>query len=238
MDPGLLQNLGLTKNESKIYYALVSLKSASVNELSRKTDVPRVNIYDILESLKSKGLVASVTKSNKMYFEPANPERLKELLEKKQEEMKKVAIEVDVLKKIFLDKNIRSDVGLFKGKLGIKSVLKEALNEKEILNFGSSGMFPKTYPEYFDIWESQRAKNKIHMRIVASKNLKGKIPEKKLQTIRFLDHEFSSLTSTFIFGEKVATFIWTDEPFAILIENAQLAESQRNYFEFLWKNSK
>ena len=238
MKTELLQNLDLTKNEAKVYTALVKLKFASVNEIYRESDVPRVNIYDVLESLKAKGLVASVTKANKMYFEPADPQRLKELFEKKKKEMVDVEKRIEELSEIFSRPFPKREIGLFKGKLGLKTVMKDALTAKtEILDYGS-GLFPSTYPTYSKIWESHRIQNKIKMRIVTSKTFKGKLPKKKLQIIKYLDMEFKNLTSTFIYDNKVAFLMWTEDPIAILIENKELADSYRNYFEVLWIKAK
>lgn len=238
MNTEILQNLGLSKNESKVYFALIKLKSASVNELSRESNVPRVNSYDILQSLKSKGLVGTITRSNKLYFEPAEPKTLLKLLEKKKEGLKETSLAIEDLKEMFQQESFIQDIKVFKGKTGIKTILEEALNSKtEILNFGSSGMFPKFYPEYFDVWEAQRVKQRINMRIVASKSLKGKLPKKKLQIIRFLDIEFKNLTSTFVFDDNVAIFVWTENPLAILIKEKEFASSNKSYFEYLWENS-
>lgn len=238
MNSELLEKLGLSKNESKVYIALVKLGSAFVTEIAKKTNVHRVNIYDVLESLQEKGLVASVIKINKKIFSPANPEELKKLLIKKEEELKQTEQELSELSNIF-KKTVKREVQLFKGKLGLKTVLKDVLTSKtEILNYGSSGMFPSYYPEYFNIWESHRAKNKIKMKIITSKSVKGKVPKKKLQTIKFLDTKFQSLTSTFIYENKIAIFMWTEDPIAILIENRELGDSYRNYFNVLWKIAK
>lgn len=235
----ILQNLGLSKNESKVYFALVKLKTASVNEISREANVPRVNAYDIIQSLKAKGLVGTITKSNKMFFEPADPVVLSELLEKKKKDISETEKSIYTLKNLFESEQTSQDINVFKGKLGIKTVLKDALESKtEILNFGSSGMFPTFYSEYFDIWESQRANRKIKMRIVASNSIRGKVHVKKLQSIRFLNLEFKNQTSTFIYEDKVAIFIWTENPIAILIKETAFAESNRNYFESLWKTAK
>lgn len=234
----ILQNLGLTKNESKVYFALVKLKTASVNEISREANVPRVNSYDILQSLKAKGLVGTITKANKMFFEPADPKVLSELLEKKKKELVETENSINTLKTIFEAEQTSQEVKVFKGKFGIKTILKDVLISKtEILNFGSSGMFPSFYSEYFDIWESQRVKQKIKMRMVTSKSMQRKIPFKNLQTIRFLDMEFKNQTSTFIYEDKVAIFIWTENPLAILIKDKEFSTSNQNYFEYLWAHS-
>jgi sugar-specific transcriptional regulator TrmB len=198
-----------------------------------------VNSYDILQSLKARGLVGTIIKANKMFFEPANPEVLSELFDKKKKEPLETENSISSLKAIFEAEQTPQDVRVFKGKLGIKTILKEVLTSTtEISNFGSSGMFPSFYSEYFDIWESQRARQKIKMRIVTSKSVKDSIQIKKLQTIHFLDIEFKNQTSTFVYEDKVAIFIWTENPIAILIKDKAFADSNKNYFELLWKLAK
>ena len=236
MKPELLENTGLSKNESKTYLALIRLGSASVSDIAKKTNVHRVNIYDVLESLQKKGLVASVIKANKKIFTPSNPEELKKIIKEKERELKETEKGLSELSNIYKEGTIKKNVQVFKGKLGIKTVLKEILDSKtEIINFGSSMKFPNFYPEYFDVWESKRIKKGIKMRIVTSKSIKGKVPAKRLQKIKFLKMEFENKTSTFVYDEKVASFIWVEEPIAILIQNTELAESHRNYFNFLWR---
>ncbi len=233
-----LQNLGLTKNETCVYVALVKLKHACVSEIYRESGVPRVNIYDVLESLKSKGLVSSVTRSNKKHFEPANPTDLKEIYEKKKKEMLEVEKNISQLSAIFTQDPAKKEIGLFKGKLGIRSVMNDALNAKtDILDFGSA-TFPMRYPKDHYIWESKRAREKIKMRIITPKSTRGIFKVKKYQYVRYIDSEFENLTSTFIYDDKVAMLLWAEDPFAILIENKELAASYRNYFEVMWQKSK
>ena len=73
MNPENLELIGLGKNESKTYIALVKLGSASASQISKQAEVHRVNIYDTLEKLQKKGLIASTIKSNKKYFEATHP---------------------------------------------------------------------------------------------------------------------------------------------------------------------
>ena len=234
MNSNLLVGLGLSQNEAKAYLALVELKIGSVSEIAQKANIPRVNTYDVLDSLKAKGLVGMVRKSNKQYFEPANPSVLEELRRKRDQDLLQTKTLIETLSKNFLSGNQDQDVLVFQGKLGLKTVLKQALESTtEILNFGSSGKFPEFYKEYHSIWENQRIKNKIKMRIVAPKGAKA--PKKKLQEIQFLKEQFQSLTSTFIFEDKVAVFFWKENPIAILIKDKDYAETNKNYFEQLWK---
>ena len=53
-----LTEIGLTENESKVYYVVFMLKSASVRDIYELSGVPRCKIYAELESLETKGMVS------------------------------------------------------------------------------------------------------------------------------------------------------------------------------------
>lgn len=54
-----MMNLGMTENESKVYFVVFQLKSATIREIYELSGVPRTKIYGELESLKKKGFVAA-----------------------------------------------------------------------------------------------------------------------------------------------------------------------------------
>ena len=60
----------------------------------------------------------------------------------------------------------------------------------------------------------------------------------KYAELKLMPIELESPTATVIYESKVVLQSWTDEPFAILIENEQLAENQKKYFEEMWKIAK
>ena len=236
MDSVKLESLGLSKNESKVYLALIKLGSASVAQISKIADVHRVNIYDTIERLKEKGLISSTIKVNKKYYEPASPENIKVLLDEKQEEINQIKQDLPNLIKIFNDSKNKQEIHSFKGIQGIKTALKDVLDTKpkEILNFGSTGGLLVKSQVNFDIWESQRENKKIPMKIITSNLAKQVAPKKKYQEIKFLEKEFANFTSTIVYADKVGIFMWTEEPIAVLIESKELAGSYKNYFYSLW----
>ena len=239
MEPESLQNLGSSKNESQVYLALLKLGSASVNEIARHADVHRVNIYDTLERLHQKGLISSIMKSNKKYFEVANPkEKLNELIDKKEKEISFVKKSLPEMISVYQDSANKQNAHIFKGSLGIKSVLKDILSSKpkEILDIGASKSgLPYLLPDYFKIWDSQRIKSKIKIKIITSSKLPKKLKNRRLQEIKFVNQEFEASSSTLIYNDKVAIFMWIESPIAILIESKELANSYKNYFNLLWE---
>lgn len=78
MDYALINSLktfNLTEYEAKAYVALASLGTSSVTEVSQICDVPRSNLYSVLESLNEKGFV-DVQRGRPVLFKAVRPEKV------------------------------------------------------------------------------------------------------------------------------------------------------------------
>jgi len=82
-----LERAGLSPNEAKCYLTLLKIGSASANEVSRKSGIHRVSVYDALRGLAEKGLVSQITKTNKFLFEAGNPEKILDIINVKEEQL-------------------------------------------------------------------------------------------------------------------------------------------------------
>ncbi len=236
MKPELLEKAGLSPNEAKCYLALLQIGSASANELSRKSGVHRVSVYDALRGLHEKGLISQITKANKLLFEAGNPEKILDIIREKEEKLTEAKAVVPELLLAFNMAKEKQELHSFKGLAGIKTVLWEMLKSKtEILDFGAEYKIKEFLPYDYLKWDKERVKNRLNMRIVA--NIKIKPVKIQLTQIRYLPSEFQSSVSTYIFDGKVALIMWVEAPLAVLIEHHAVYESYKNYFEYLWKNA-
>jgi len=232
-----LLRVGLSPNESKCYIALLNLGSASANEISRESGIHRVAVYDALRGLREKGLVSQILKANKMLFEAANPEKIEEIIKEKEQELESVRMQIPALLKHFHSSKERQEVHNFKGLAGLKTILQDMLRSKtEILDFGAEFKVKEFLGSYYISWDRERLKNKIKMRIVA--NAKIKPVKMKLAEIKYVPERLASSASTYIYENKVAMMMWVENPVGIIIEHSTVAESYRNYFEYLWGVSK
>ena len=84
----ILEKVGLTKGEIKVYLALIELGESSSGAIIIKAKVSRSKVYEVLEKLKEKGLVSEVIKENIKYFQAGNPKVILEYIKKKKEELK------------------------------------------------------------------------------------------------------------------------------------------------------
>src|SRR3989338_10263479 len=91
----ILEQVGLTGNETKVYLALLDLGSALAGEITKKCGVNRTNVYDALDRLMEKGLASFVIQANRKYFEATPAERIIDHLEEQEKEInnKKEAVQ-------------------------------------------------------------------------------------------------------------------------------------------------
>lgn len=233
-----LQEFGLSNTESKVYLALLELGKSQAGEITKKSTVNRTNVYDALERLIEKGLVSYVTENNKKTFEAVNPERLQEIVEEKQAKISKV---IQELKTRYSAGKTEEDASIFKGKKGIKSIFEDILKEKrELFCYGAESRFKNLFPFYQKHWNEERAKLGIKVKMIYNEKVKEEKKKEhlKLLEMKFLPKAYDFPSTVMIYGEKVVTIVWLEEPFGFMIKSEEAVKSNMNFFELLWKIAK
>lgn len=237
MNNDILQNLGLTEAESKVYLALLELGPSLAGQISIKTGIHRRNIYDITERLIKKGLVGYILKNNRRTFEAANPERFSEILKEKQEGLQE---SLGDLMFLYQRTKEKQETNFYTGVEGLKTVFQDQLEvngseKKEILILGASSSAFEVLPFYFKWYDKDRIKKKIRARIIASEKLSKKIP---LAEIKYLPQKYANPLAINIYKDKVAIILWKKSPIAIVIKEKEIADSYKKYFELIWKTAR
>ena len=88
MNLEVLRELGLTEGEIKVYLALIGLGEVTSGPIVKEARVSLSKVYQILDRLSKKGLVAHILKNNTKYFKAADPNRLLVYLNEKQDSLK------------------------------------------------------------------------------------------------------------------------------------------------------
>lgn len=236
MDAKEIQKIGLNLNEAKIYLALLRLGSAQAGEISKESQINRTTIYDSLERLIEKGLVSFVISANKKIFKPVSPKKLLDQVLEKEIAIKEILPE---LEQIFHESKEKEETDIYKGKKGIKSILDDILHYKKYVAFGSSGKFLEIMQHDFILFQKRKKELKIDSRIILSESSR-KTEQVKVAyaNFKYIPDEFSAPITTFVYGNKTAIIVWSENPTATLILSKEVSESYKNYFELLWKVSK
>jgi sugar-specific transcriptional regulator TrmB len=233
MNMQFIEDLGLTKNEAKVYLSLLDVGSTKAGLLTRKTGIHRRNVYDAIEMLAKKGLVSYIKENNVRIYSAVEPARLLESLKEKEENIKSILPELEQ-KFNFVQQKRGTD--FYRGKQALKAIFDDQLKEgKEILVLGACPFAKDIVKYYFQRYDNERKRRKIKVKAIFSGKVDYDIP---LSEVKFLPAQFNSPSATNIYGDKVAIILWTEEPFAILIHQKEIADSYRAYFELLWKQAK
>jgi len=237
-----IEKLGLTKIEAKVYITLLRLGSTTTGPLVKKTELHRATVYDVLKRLAEKGLVTHIIKEKTKYFQASNPKQFLDLIEEQKKELEEKGEKIkDIIKKLELiqeQAKIKESASIFQGKRGIKTIFEDLLNYKEYCAFASEGKFKEILGAYFEQFQMKKKMRKIKAKILIDKSLKESDYTKSIYgEIRFLPKAYNYPTATFVYGDKVAIFVFTEYPAAFLIESSEVAESYKSYFKLLWNKS-
>lgn len=230
MQTRFLEEAGLTRTEAKVYLVLLELGSALAGKITEKSGIHRRSVYDAIERLIEKGLVSYVIKNNRKHFEAVEPKRLLQIMEEREDNIKSILPELELKRKYAEEKQ---ETTFFKGKQALKTIFDDQITtKKEILVFGAATNAYDIIKYYFPRYDNLRVKYKIPVKAIFNTKPEKRIP---LSEIRYLPKQYGSHAATNIYGNNVAIILWSEEPFAILIKNRQIADGYRNYFELMWK---
>jgi HTH-type transcriptional regulator, sugar sensing transcriptional regulator len=128
------------------------------------------------------------------------------------------------------------EVKTFKGVEGIKSIFLDMLSEPECLFLGGGGYMMDRDPAWFaKEFVPKVAAAKHRWKTLTAPERRGhamtRLPFVEAKTLPPGDYPPNVI---FIYGKKVASVLWEQEPIAFLIENESVANSYREYFNALW----
>ncbi len=237
----VLEELGLTNTEIKVYIALLEMGSSSAGAILEKSKLPNSTVHRDFNSLIEKGIISFVREGKRKVYSANNPETFINFIDEKKRKFMEILPELKEKEGSFKKEEL---AGVYKGVKGIKEVYSILVNSggEEYNTFG--GGFVTVEVMGLDWWENlhkRRVANKLSSRQVFDMSVKqaGKEIEKNpLTKIRYVDEKFASFQETVICGDYVAIAIFSKNPYAFLMKDKNVAESYRKYFELLWKTSK
>lgn len=236
----ILQELGLTDGEIKIYLKLLTIGESTASNLGKETRMERRNAYDITDRLQKKGLVSSIQRDKATYYLPLQPLKLMDLLDEKEERLIRLRQEFSkqLPKLIEAANKKRENVNaeLLFGKEGIKAMYLDEIESGQTIYVicTTIGMTEELLKYFLPRFTKERVKRKIKMKILASEKSRNFLDKYELVETRFLPEEYISPASITIYADKIGMVLWSNEPVTVLITNREVAENFRRYFELMW----
>mgnify|MGYP001559486414 CR=1 FL=1 len=246
MNTEILEQIGLSKNEIKVYFALLELGQTSATPIVKKAGIPHSKIYPVIEKLTTKGLVSYVIKNNVRHFQASDPRTLIDLLQKKELQIKaqkrlieKIIPRIELKQKLSREKQ---EATVYEGLSGIKAALKYILetvqrgDEYRAFMLGES-LRNETVTRTLQHYHKQRIAKGVTVRLISEKVHKPWAKNYRYggMKIRYTDQKLP--VGIFIFTNHVMTIIWEDMPTAFVIKSQKNYEYYKTFFDYLWKIS-
>ena len=247
-DYRVFQECGLTEGEAKVYFALLELERATAGQIAKKTALQRSVVYYCIDALLKKGLISFMVKNNVHYYHAESSKKLfnviqerKRKLDSAEKSVEKMMEQIEEQRK----KLVISPGRVFMGWSGLKTAFQDVVNTmnrgEEYYVYGISQR-PVPYDRFqrfLGNFHKIRGKKGIRAKILIAKHLKstvGKARESEQPTeVRYFESEEKSPAIFYVYKHKVMMSMWVEEPFALIIENKEIADALRNYFLVMWK---
>ena len=240
MDTHLLEDIGLTKSESKVYLALLEIGSCTTGKIVDKSKASSSKIYEILDKLMQKGLVSFIIKNGMKFYEAAPSDRIMDYMHEKEEAIQKQKNQLkNLLPELELKRQMskyESEATIFKGIKGIETAFfasLDLLNEGDEILITSVSLRSEILKRVFIKIGKERVKRKITARALFNEPVKGEIQLKNpLTTIRYVP--INTPTGIYIYKNRVLIMPQSDDYLLIVIDNKEIADSFRAQFELQW----
>ncbi len=243
----ILEQLGFSENEIKVYTALLELDSGSVIQITKQAGINRTSCYDVLESLIKKGLVSKFRKKKKIFFSAADPRRLTSYLDREKEEYeKKINFKKEQIKEILPElislinpRGTHPRVSFYEGEKGMREAYEDTLTATDgIMAYANVDAVHKGLPNFFPEYYSRRAGLKIPIKAIFENNEAGKEltthdHQELRESIILPDKNLHFTPEINVYNNKMLVASWK-EKMAVIIESKELADLQRLIFKLLW----
>jgi len=248
MDTKILEQIGLTKSEINVYFALLELGTSSVGPILKKSKAPNSKIYLILHKLVEKGLVTHTEKQGVKQYNAESPNRILDYIESKKQELEKEKGKIEKIIPQMLQKQKKvseNTAKVFEGRQGLKSAYDDIIEtlkpKSEMLFFslGEEDLSQKWIQNFFDDFAKQRTKKHIKAKGIyptSLKNLKSLGTNKKqLRESKYIDVALA--TGVVIYDSKVLLLDWKDL-IAYMICSREISDKYKKTFKRLWATHK
>lgn len=236
----LLQKIGLSQNEAKVYLAALELGLNSAQNIAKQANLQRTTTYSVLDYLVERGVVGKSKENNKTRYQAEAPDKLLSIIADLQQEIKKQLPELEA---IYNSHESKPRILFYEGKEAVQKVYDDTLHEhpKEILEWNTDAYFdyPKVDPTYI----AKRMALGIKAKRIAGNGSRWQTKHQKYdsaelsETIIVPREKFWPEIEVNIYNNKIAFLNYAEE-MSVIIESPAIAEAMRQAYHLSWEGAK
>lgn len=241
----ILQQIGLSPNEAKIYETLLGLKEAGISEIASQANIYRRNVYDAIKRLIDKGLVFPILSKGENTYSPVEPHKLLELVREREKRFTDILPE---LQKQYEERKNCQEAYIYRGIEGFKNYMRDILRVGKDVCFvgGKLVWLSPSLKAFSENFFKEAKKKKIKFYGIFDAEAKNQPPD-DLKHFgpaykKFLPPKYSSESAMIIFGDYVVTYSdiklkkMGEDMTIFVLRDRHLAESYKKWFWFMYEN--
>jgi sugar-specific transcriptional regulator TrmB len=239
-----LKKIGLTSNEAKVYKILLENGEIAAGPIVKKLNMHRQVIYDALNGLISKNLVANSIIGKTNHYKITNPKNILDNI-KVQERIAGNLIE-EINKKL-VGQTKRQEIKIYEGEKAYRELV---LRNDERMPVNSElyilACLAEKHTKMLEVGGTLKKSNELREK----KNIKTKLlfseeyrqEAKSLKRVnrecRFLKQEYTTPISIQIWHDSVTLISFGADVVAVQMESQDIHDAYLGYFKLLWKMGK
>ena len=239
MDTQILEDIGLTNAEIKVYLALLELGSSTAGPIIEKSGLQSSVVYLTLTKLVDRGFLSIIKQGKRRNYQATNPNHILNYLDEKKKRFEEILPQLMIRQQ---SSKQSPEITSFHGIRGIRELLYELLEAggKSHHTINSPDKSLMMGDAFWIEYHKKRAKNGIRAELIFNESLRSwKVSKTHYNAeIRYSGEGFEPLTETIIRNDKLGIIIWTEKPVGTIIRNKVAADSYEKYFQLLWNQAK
>ncbi len=253
-----IKSTGINDKESAVYGALLGLGGAFPSRIATLTGIKRSTVYKVLLDLSIKGLVNSIEKRNKLFYQAEKPEKLvryaKDRVRMAESDLEKAERALPELSQIFAMSGQKPKVTFFEDKNTIKTICDDMISGKEkyeMLAFSNAEKFKTSVSqEYLREFVKGKEKLGITTRAIVpdtadnhqyNETVFAGVKKEIWPKIRFISPTIFNFDAELtIYGKnKVSiTKLGGENVIGVIIEDGIIHQMMKMIFELAWSGTR
>jgi sugar-specific transcriptional regulator TrmB len=250
MDEAVLESIGLTNGEAKTYIALLRLGPSSTGPIAQASGVSTSKLYVILDKLEKKGLASHVEKSGVRRYQAVEPKKIHDYLQERRRELDRVEENLDKalpeMEAQYMRQSAVQSITVYQGFKGVMAAhehtylkLKRGdeyyvLGIPQLEGWDKRGFFEKDH--------ERRSKAGIGCKMLFNSNVQKELVAGRnrygLSDARFMPTDIRTPAYFTIYSDTTLIVIPSAETISIEIENKEVADAFKAYFDEFWGRTK
>lgn len=241
---GLLEKIGLSEKQAKIYLACLELGGAKISDIARKSKIKRTSCYHLIGELLTAGLISKTKQKGSNFLWAEDP---KDLIQSTQTKMQTIEEIIPQLNAIYNVLPQKPKISLYEGIEGVKIVWEQILKTSQAgdIILAYTGLNP-TIQHLPKKWRQdyikRRVAKKVRIRfitpsVVFMQEYKEN-PIKNLREVMLVNVKNQEFTADMqICGNKVSIVSPKENFISIIIDSKEISQMMKMAFELMWRGA-